>query len=99
LYYSIWGYELFPFIFSSPIQFNIIGGTSVTYGLIPPKEEKRTIVSVDMHEMNKIKWVDKSNMTACIEAGIPGKVLQERLEAMGFTMGHEPDSAEFSTLG
>jgi alkyldihydroxyacetonephosphate synthase len=38
-------------------------------------------------------------MTACIEAGIPGKVLQERLEAMGFTMGHEPDSAEFSTLG
>jgi hypothetical protein len=71
----------------------------VTYALLPPKEENRTIVSVDMHEMNHIKWVDKANMTACIEAGMCGKALQEQLEAMGYTMGHEPDSAEFSTLG
>jgi alkyldihydroxyacetonephosphate synthase len=34
--------------------------------------EKRMIVSVDMTRMNKIKWVDKINMTACIEAGIIG---------------------------
>lgn len=71
----------------------------MTYALIPPNEEKRLIVSVDMHEMNRIKWVDKANMTACIEAGMAGKALQEQLEAMGYTMGHEPDSAEFSTLG
>lgn len=38
-------------------------------------------------------------MTACIEAGIQGKVLMEKLAAMGLTMGHEPDSGEFSTLG
>lgn len=30
---------------------------------------------------------------------LTNKVLQEKLETMGFTMGHEPDSAEFSTLG
>eukprot|EP01126_Amoeba_proteus_P045229 TRINITY_DN5054_c0_g1_i12.p1 TRINITY_DN5054_c0_g1~~TRINITY_DN5054_c0_g1_i12.p1 ORF type:complete len:525 (-),score=106.40 TRINITY_DN5054_c0_g1_i12:119-1693(-) len=75
------------------------GGTSVTYGLIPPKNEKRMIISLDMHEMDKIKWVDKNNLTACIEAGIQGKNLQEKLAAMGLTLGHEPDSAEFSTLG
>lgn len=47
----------------------------------------------------QIKWVDKDNMTACIESGIQGKVLMEKLAAMGLTMGHEPDSGEFSTLG
>jgi len=36
-------------------------------------EEKRTIVSVDTTRMSKIKWVDKNNMMACIEAGIIGK--------------------------
>lgn len=41
------------------------GGTSVTYALIPPQNEKRMIVSVDMHEMCSIKWIDRANMTAC----------------------------------
>jgi len=75
------------------------GGTSVTYGLLIPKGETRMVLSMDMHLMDKIKWVDKDNMTACIETGIQGKVLQEKLAAMGLTMGHEPDSGEFSTLG
>lgn len=34
-----------------------------------PENETRMIVSLDMHEMNKIKWVNRQNMTACIEAG------------------------------
>lgn len=40
-------------------------------------DEKRTIVSVDMTRMNKIKWVDKNNMMACVEAGIIGKDLEK----------------------
>jgi len=75
------------------------GGTSVTYGLLPLQDELRMIISLDMHLMDKIKWVDKDNMTACIEPGIVGKVLQDKLAHMGLTVGHEPDSAEFSTLG
>ena len=49
------------------------GGTNVTESLLLRPEEKRTIVSVDMTRMNKVKWVDKNNMIACIEAGIIGK--------------------------
>ena len=30
------------------------------------------IVSIDMTRMNRIKWVDKVNMIACVEAGILG---------------------------
>jgi alkyldihydroxyacetonephosphate synthase len=45
----------------------------VTEALMCESKELRTIVSVDMTRMNKIKWVDKKNMMACIEAGIIGK--------------------------
>jgi alkyldihydroxyacetonephosphate synthase len=48
------------------------GGTNVTQSLMINEQEKRMVVSVDMARMNKIKWVDKTNMTACIEAGIIG---------------------------
>lgn len=75
------------------------GGTNVTEALMPNPEEKRSIVSVDMTRMNKIKWVDKKNMTACIEAGIIGKDMEKELSKFGVMCGHEPDSVEFSSLG
>jgi alkyldihydroxyacetonephosphate synthase len=75
------------------------GGTSVTNAVSPPEHEKRMIVSLDMHEMNKIKWIDRESMLCCIEAGAVGIELDQRLSKEGFTLGHEPDSFEFSTLG
>jgi len=30
------------------------------------------VVSLDMSRMNKIVWVDKDNMIACVQAGIRG---------------------------
>ncbi len=75
------------------------GGTNVTQSLMMTGEEKRTIVSVDMTRMNKIKWVDKNNMMACIEAGIIGKDMEKELSKYGVMCGHEPDSVEFSSLG
>lgn len=52
--------------------------------------EKRMIVSVDMSRMNKVKWVDKVNMMACVEAGIIGQDLERELKNYGVTLGHEP---------
>jgi len=75
------------------------GGTSVSQALQCPENEKRTIVSLDMHGLNKIKWVNRKNHTACIEAGIVGKDLEQQLKGTGLVLGHEPDSMEFSTLG
>ena len=75
------------------------GGTSVSGALICPEEETRTIVSLDMTEMNKIHWIDPENLMAHIEAGIIGQDLERKLEKEGFTTGHQPDSLEFSSLG
>jgi alkyldihydroxyacetonephosphate synthase len=75
------------------------GGTNVTEALSCPEEEQRPIVVVDMRRMNRILWLDRESQTACIEAGAVGRHLQSALAQHGFTLGHEPDSLEFSTLG
>jgi len=75
------------------------GGTNVTDALRCPPDEERTIIAVDMSRMNRIRWVDPVNRMACIEAGAIGRHIQARLAALGYTVGHEPDSVEFSTLG
>ena len=75
------------------------GGTNVTDALRCDLQEQRTIVSVDMHRMNRILWIDRTNMMACIQAGAVGRHIMDGLTKYGVTMGHEPDSVEFSTLG
>jgi alkyldihydroxyacetonephosphate synthase len=75
------------------------GGTNVTEALLCPSNEERFIVSVDMRRMNRIAWIDPVNQMACIEAGAVGRHLVDQLKQHGFTLGHEPDSIEFSTLG
>jgi alkyldihydroxyacetonephosphate synthase len=75
------------------------GGTNVTDALRCPENENRFIASVDMRRMNRIRWIDPENRLACIEAGAVGRHIMEGLKNYGFSMGHEPDSVEFSTLG
>ena len=75
------------------------GGTNVTDALRCPVHEDRTIVSVDLSRLNRILWIDPVNLMACIQAGAVGRQLQAELARHGFTLGHEPDSVEFSTLG
>src|SRR5438094_7919877 len=52
-----------------------------------------------MRRMNRIVWIDRENMMACIQAGAVGRHIMANLAKYGVTMGHEPDSVEFSTLG
>lgn len=75
------------------------GGTNVIDALRCSENEERTIISVDMRRLNRILYIDAENQTACIEAGAVGRHITAALAEHGFTMGHEPDSYEFSTLG
>lgn len=75
------------------------GGTNITHCLNYEKNNERLFISLDMSQMNRILWIDRKSMIACIEAGIVGKDLEDALSVEGLTMGHEPDSLEFSTLG
>lgn len=75
------------------------GGTAVSGAVTCPSNEKRAIVSLDTSQMNRLLWLDRENLTACFESGIVGQDLERILKELGLTMGHEPDSCEFSTLG
>jgi alkyldihydroxyacetonephosphate synthase len=75
------------------------GGTNVSEALRCPPDEARCIVSVDMSRMNRILWIDPRDRMACIQAGAVGRNIAAQLAEHGFTLGHEPDSFEHSTLG
>ena len=76
------------------------GGTNVTGCLLIHREnETDYYISVDMRKYNKILQVNIENKYAIIQSGACGKEIEKCLNAQGFTMGHEPDSYEFSTLG
>lgn len=53
----------------------------------------------DTTQMNKMLWLEEKSGLACFEAGVGGQGLESHLNERGFTLGHEPDSVEFSTLG
>ena len=77
------------------------GGTNVTHAThCPPREvDPRPMVSIDMKLMNSILWVNEEDGLVHVEAGITGGELIRSVEKLGFTIGHIPDSYEFSTLG
>jgi alkyldihydroxyacetonephosphate synthase len=77
------------------------GGTNVTHSTHCPKKaiDPRPMISVDMKLMNRVLWVNEEDGLAHVEAGITGAELIQSMEKLGFTIGHEPDSYEFSTLG
>ena len=75
------------------------GGTSVSDALKIPDQEKRMVVAVDTRRMNQIDTIDEEDRRVTVQAGITGRKLEEILQEKGFTVGHEPDSIEFSTLG
>ena len=59
------------------------GGTSVTWALLCPANEKRMIISVDTSQMNNILYIDEKNLTARIQAGIIGQDLERELGKKG----------------
>ena len=77
------------------------GGTNVSHATwCPPKEmDPRPMISVDMKLMNKIIAINEEDRTVHVQAGITGIQLSHEMEARGYTIGHEPDSLEFSTVG
>ena len=77
------------------------GGTNVTHSLwCPPKDvDPRPMVCVDMRRLKKVHWVNADDGVAHVDAGIVGRDLVAKLREHGVTLGHEPDSLEFSTLG
>ncbi|MFQ5606232.1 MAG: FAD-binding oxidoreductase, partial [bacterium] len=75
------------------------GGGSNIAGCLEARGNGRTVVSLDMKRMNKILSVDQKSCTARMQGGIMGPDMENKLSAFGVTLGHFPDSFEYSSLG
>ncbi|MAZ47468.1 MAG: hypothetical protein CME65_02830 [Halobacteriovoraceae bacterium] len=60
---------------------------------------ERVKITVDMKLFNQLIDIDKTSMQATFGAGILGPELEKRLDFYSMTLGHFPDSFQFSTLG
>lgn len=75
------------------------GGTSVVGGVSAIQGRFKSVVTLDMSVMDRIVDIEPQAMTATFEAGIYGPALEKALLAKNLTLGHHPQSFEFSTLG
>jgi alkyldihydroxyacetonephosphate synthase len=74
-------------------------GSNIAGCLDAIDSRNRMIVSLDMKLMSKVLSVDAKSNTARIQAGAVGPDMERQLNENGFTLGHFPDSFEYSSLG
>lgn len=74
------------------------GGTSVV-GHINPEAGERPILTVNLQRLNRLRMLDSTSRLATFGAGVAGPNLEAQLRAKGYTLGHFPQSFEYSTLG
>ena len=76
------------------------GGSSVVGGIEAFKHKnQKAILTLDLTQMNKLIELDTESNTATFQSGIYGPVLEKILNEKGYTLGHFPQSFEYSTLG
>ena len=76
------------------------GGSSVVGSVNGIKHaDQDALVCLDITLMDQILEIDEVSQTAKVQCGIYGPQLEEQLQKKGYTLGHFPQSFEFSTLG
>ncbi|NMM27572.1 MAG: FAD-binding oxidoreductase [Glaciimonas sp.] len=74
------------------------GGTSVVGHLtVPPGEQP--VLSINLSRLSRLIDLDQKAQLATFGAGVLGPDLEAQLRARGYTLGHFPQSFEYSTLG
>jgi alkyldihydroxyacetonephosphate synthase len=74
------------------------GGTSVA-GHVNPLPGERPVLTVNLCRLNRLLELDETSRLATIEAGASGPEIEAQLGARGYTLGHFPQSFDYSTLG
>lgn len=75
------------------------GGTSVVGGVEPVRDGFAGTLSLDLHRLDDLDGIDGVSLTASFGAGLLGPEAERRLAREGLTLGHLPQSFEYSTVG
>lgn len=74
------------------------GGTSVAGQLTAPAGDQPVLI-INLSRLTQFIELDRKAQLARFGAGIAGPDLEAQLRAQGYTLGHFPQSFEYSTLG
>lgn len=74
------------------------GATSVAGHLTVPLGEQ-PVLTINLTRMRALLNLDREAQLATFQAGVLGPDLEAQLRAHGYTLGHFPQSFEYSTLG
>jgi len=88
-------------VFAENNGFHVIpygGGTSVV-GHINPLFSETPTLTLSCSRLDGFRLLDNKSQLAVFGAGILGPNLEKQLNKRGFTLGHFPQSFEYSTLG
>ena len=75
------------------------GGSCISGSVTPDVTEQRPVLTMNLGRMREVLEIDDTAGLARVEAGVYGPDLEEQLNALGWTVGHFPDSFTYSTLG
>jgi alkyldihydroxyacetonephosphate synthase len=75
------------------------GGTSVVGGVEPVRDGMAGAITLDLRRLSSGVDVDRTSLTARLDAGLLGPDAERRLREQGVTLGHFPQSFEYSTVG
>lgn len=91
--------NLFSFAMENEVHLIPYGGGTSVVGHINPISEEKPVLTMDMSRMNHLIEFDETSLLATFEAGIAGPDLEATLKKRGYTLGHFPQSFEYSSLG
>ncbi len=75
------------------------GGTSVVGHLTVPEAGAQPVLNINLSRLSALINLDRDAQLATFGAGVLGPDLEAQLRAHGYTLGHFPQSFEYSTLG
>src|SRR5699024_9481019 len=75
------------------------GGSCISGSVTPDVSEQRPILTMNLGRLREVIEIDDTAGLARVEAGAYGPDLEEQLNALGWTVGHFPDSFTYSTVG
>ena len=75
------------------------GGSCISGSVTPAVDEERPVITLNLGRLREVIEIDDTAGLARVEAGVYGPDLEEQLNALGWTVGHFPDSFTYSTVG
>jgi alkyldihydroxyacetonephosphate synthase len=75
------------------------GATTVVGGVSAPISDGQVVVCLDFKLMNRILNIDEKSLLAEVQPGCLGPEVERAVSSVGLTLGHFPQSFEFSSVG